>query len=209
MTTSDNSDFPTPSDETQWLAFRYVLDEMTAEEREAFEHSLEDDPNRCESVAIAVQLVQAIADSETSDQPMIASSDADSLRVRLGFIGASLLACVVVITLWLIPQPRRIAELQPQFDPPRNSADRKPGKPDEQTHLEQVDDSRAGQLLSFWTRSKFEIEPAEVESSDEWTELVESTDTDIEAGHEFGWMLAAVSKDAKTSADPRSPSIEN
>lgn len=195
-----------PSDETQWLAFRYVLGEMTAEEIEAFEHSLQDDPKRCESVAIAVQSVRAVADSKTSDQPMISSSEAESFRVRWGFVGASLVACLIVVSLWLIPQPERIAELQPQLGPPATDAEAELASTDDQKPPIQVDDAVAGQLVSLWTRSSIEIDRPSTDSSDEWTELVPNEV--VESENEFGWMLAAVSQKTSPSSDTN-PSVEN
>ena len=44
-----------------WLAFRYVADEMSAEERQAFEQRLVEDQEAREEVARAVELAQAVA----------------------------------------------------------------------------------------------------------------------------------------------------
>ncbi len=206
---NEQSEPSSPSNETQWLAFRYVLGEMTPEEIEAFEHSLQDDPNRCESVAIAVQSVRAIADSESSDQPMIANTEAESIRVRWGFVGASLLACLIVVSLWLIPQPKRIAELQPKLKTPATPAETELTKADEQAPSIQVDDAVAGQLVSLWTRSSMEIDRPANDSGDEWTELATSPDEVIESDNEFGWMLAAVSDKTSASPDPAHRSVEN
>ncbi|WP_166825350.1 hypothetical protein [Thalassoroseus pseudoceratinae] len=207
-TSEQNAESGTPSDETQWLAFRYVLGELSPEEAEAFEHSLQDDPYRCESVAIAVQSIQAIADSEVIDQPMISSSEADNLRVRWGFAAASLLACVVVICLWLMPQPQRIAELQPKIRPPRMTDD--VTSPTEETSSTEtsVNDSMAGQLVSLWTRSSAEIDVVTAKLSEDWTDAEESASDSVAADNEFDWMLAAVANQPATTT-PGNATMEN
>ncbi len=49
-------------DELDWLAFRYISNEMTATEADAFEQRLANDQLAREAVARAVDLVQAVAD---------------------------------------------------------------------------------------------------------------------------------------------------
>ncbi|MBL8814482.1 MAG: hypothetical protein JNL58_00525 [Planctomyces sp.] len=49
-----------PSEELIWLAFRYVLNELSQPESEAFEQQLEDDESACLAVARATQLASAM-----------------------------------------------------------------------------------------------------------------------------------------------------
>lgn len=64
----------TPLD-LEWDAFRYVADEMTPEERTAFESRLADDVVAAEAVVAAVRLTQAVAAAETHCmQPTVAAT---------------------------------------------------------------------------------------------------------------------------------------
>ena len=61
---------PDTNDDLDWLAFRYVAEELSADEAAAFEGRLADDQAAREAVAVAVELAQAIASPTPSVIPM-------------------------------------------------------------------------------------------------------------------------------------------
>ena len=74
----------------EWLAFRYVTDELTELEREAFEVRLADDQAAREAVAAAVELTQAVVwvehESTVNARPVAAPTRPQRERTRRGAI---------------------------------------------------------------------------------------------------------------------------
>lgn len=92
----------------EWLAFRYVADELTELEREAFEARLADDQAAREAVAAAVDLTQAVAwvehESTAIARPAAAPTRPQRERTRrwtiaLGWMLAGSAACLAGLAL--------------------------------------------------------------------------------------------------------------
>lgn len=126
MQTTD--DQRTTSD-LDWLAFCYVANELSADERASFESRLADDQSACEAVARAVELVQAVALAETCERerPMPASITRRTTwprRLAWMSVGASAALVLVAAALgwqsisgWFAPPPAdrgRLAEVWSQ-----------------------------------------------------------------------------------------------
>ena len=65
-----NSKHILKNDELDWLAFRYIAGEMSAEEADVFEARLAVEQDAREAVASAVQLSQAVVSLSSLDQPI-------------------------------------------------------------------------------------------------------------------------------------------
>ena len=108
-TTPDSSG---PDDNLDWLAFRYIADELSATERTAFEALLENDQLAREAVAHAVQLALATQHVFADDAVRLAQRQA--VTAPAGYRGwysvalacGGLLALVVMNNLvWQVGQP--------------------------------------------------------------------------------------------------------
>lgn len=83
-----------PQDLT-WLAFRYISDEMTAEEQAAFEERLACDQQAREELAQVVELAQAAA-----VRPQVVTvTAAHSWSGRLGWMLSGTVACLLLISV--------------------------------------------------------------------------------------------------------------
>ena len=81
-----------------WLAFRYIANELTADEHEAFELRLADDAAACEALARAVELTDTIHAAETL-APVASSPPAALWRARLSWLAAGATAAAVLIAV--------------------------------------------------------------------------------------------------------------
>jgi hypothetical protein len=86
---------PNSNTDLDWLAFRYIADELPATEREAFELRLADDQLACEALARAVELADTIQAAE-SLSPVATSPPAASWKVRLSWLAAGATAAAVL-----------------------------------------------------------------------------------------------------------------
>lgn len=82
------------TDELAWQAFRYVAEEMSSEERAAFEVSLENDLAACEALAHAVELTTSVAMVERFTPAKVQSAHAVAAQSyqRLTWLAAGVLA---------------------------------------------------------------------------------------------------------------------
>jgi len=94
----------TKPDDLDWLAFCYIADELSPDEREAFESQLANDQGAREAVARAVDLTRAVAavDAEGRNLATPASLAARLWRRtgvagRLGWTAVAIAACLVVV----------------------------------------------------------------------------------------------------------------
>lgn len=81
-----------------WLAFRYIANELPVAEREAFELRLADDQAACEALARAVELADTIQAAE-SLSPVASSPPAVHWKTRLSWLAAGATAAAVLIGL--------------------------------------------------------------------------------------------------------------
>lgn len=89
-----------PDQDLDWLAFRYIADEMTDDERAAFEARLEQDQPAREAVAGSVELSQTLAAAEhLLESPVVASADRRAVwwrRVAWATIAGSVAVCITL-----------------------------------------------------------------------------------------------------------------
>lgn len=95
-------------DELDWLAFQYVIGELSEADRVAFELRLEDDQAAREAVARAVELSAAILVHPSAFQhPAVAglasAAPRGSIRKMAAWVGALAAAVLVGLALW--PKP--------------------------------------------------------------------------------------------------------
>lgn len=91
-----------------WVAFCYVADELSANDRESFEQRLAEDTNACEAVARAMRVAEAtsmafhsIADNSASVEPEISSRGRRNTRATAV---AATVAVVLVAMLSVMPR---------------------------------------------------------------------------------------------------------
>jgi len=92
-----------PVDDIDWLAFRYVANEMSNDEYEQFEERLFDDQTAREAVATAVELTQTIASIETVEQSVqVAARESNGKRrwQRATWIAAAIAGCLAIALGW-------------------------------------------------------------------------------------------------------------
>ncbi len=93
------------TEKLDWDAFRYITDEMTSVEVEAFEKQLSTDQASREAVADAVELVQAMASSSEHDKVSVATRERSHSRVsRLAWMTLGAVACLALMSVaqgWL------------------------------------------------------------------------------------------------------------
>lgn len=92
-----------PANEIDWLAFRYVANEMSNNEREQFEERLFDDQAAREAVASAVELTQTIAGIETVEHSVrVATRESNGKRPwqRATWIAAAIAGCLAIVLGW-------------------------------------------------------------------------------------------------------------
>lgn len=95
-------------EELDWLAFQYVMNELTEADRVAFELRLEDDQEAREAVARAVELSAAIRMQPSAIQrPTVAATASTMPRVSIHkmmlWVGTLAAAVLVALSLWLRP----------------------------------------------------------------------------------------------------------
>jgi hypothetical protein len=107
----NDSQASTDSD-LDWLAFQYVAGELLADESEAFELRLADDPSACEAVARAVQLLGTVAAAHSTAPTPVPQTSTVGLRWRRLAAVACVAALVVLgISLRLLQKPSAIDEV--------------------------------------------------------------------------------------------------
>lgn len=88
---------------TDWLAFRYVANEMSHDERQRFEERLSDDQAAREAVASAVELTQTIASIETVEHAVELSARnvfQNRRWQRATWTAAAMAGCLAVVLGW-------------------------------------------------------------------------------------------------------------
>ncbi|MFQ5731265.1 MAG: hypothetical protein ACE5KM_04840, partial [Planctomycetaceae bacterium] len=84
----------TPRDDLEWTAFRYVANELSAEEAAAFEQRLADDQAAREAVARCVEMTHAVvALAEAEEAHVLATPSAAGSRRGVW----SVVACVAAV----------------------------------------------------------------------------------------------------------------
>jgi hypothetical protein len=187
------------NDDLNWTAFLYISDELSAEERAAFETRLADDQAARDAVCRAVQMTGAVHSVLESEEKSLTPSPSPSgggeqrpLRGVPHFAVRALVAaaCIVVAAFalrsWLAPTDSVRTDL-PSGDRVAESDD-----------VESV----AGQLVSLWT-SASAPQGASAEASTGATNSADSavqTDVDIVIGRGDelevpDWLFAAVAKE--------------
>ncbi len=89
------------SSDLHWLAYRYVADEMSNDEREAFESRLAEDQAAREAVAASVELIGAVVMAER----LAPAARTRRPRVRTWYAAAACLALAVGGSVWAL-RPR-------------------------------------------------------------------------------------------------------
>jgi len=183
-------------DSLDWLAARYVLDELTAADRDAFEERLADDQAARDAVVQATELVVAVAEF---GRPAIGSHR--SVR-RLSRVGALAALSVLATTAALV------AVLVLPTDPQSDDLARRSPEPSESSDAEDVDD-----VVALWSISRVHemVGESDVASADlADSELIGGRGSyDLNAsGNSLEpptWMMAAVSLESEPT--PETPSL--
>ena len=168
--------------ELDWLAFRYVAGEMTAQEASELELRLADDQEAREAVCRAVGLAQRLADARPPEpdytRPVGCASDPVSRGIMsfrgrvaraVGWMAAG--AVAATLAFWLAPSSGRVST-EPALESSGRFEAARAGP------VERVPDAEAWGLL---------------QASDAWT------------AHTERWLSEAKSPIANDSPDPRNP----
>jgi hypothetical protein len=112
-------------EDLDWLAYRYVADELDGPDTYAFEARLEDDQDAREAVARAYALMHCIrvVESEHPDRVAAAANWRQRLRVREWAVAAAGLAACLVLTLALVRLPRPEHAMQSVAEPSADTRD--------------------------------------------------------------------------------------
>ncbi len=148
-------------DDLDWLAFRYVAAEMSAEEAARFEQRLGEDQECCEAVARAVELAGAVAIVSADHAVDAGRARAAAVRpdrsawwARAGWIGLGAAAALGGVLLFHAvrggPEPGLAERVAPG------------------SFAESLarDDAETVQLAQLWCQTREEIEPVD---GDDWT----------------------------------------
>lgn len=181
-------------DDQAWLAFRYVADELTAEEASTFELRLAEDQAAREAVAQAVELSAAVklAIGETiqSPEPVVCVAEARGFWSQKAWlqpaawmaVGAA--ACLAAVVCFYRPD---MDENQPVVAVVDGG--------------EEVEDSPAGSLAMVWAESRHsdsdELDPAATDHSLDHNAAAHADDDDPRVIAP-GWLLAAVTRGEMT-----------
>lgn len=168
-------------DDLNWLAFRYIADEMSDDERSRFDARLADDLAAQQAVAQAVELTQAIALSEAlekpalSREPVATTSQSQTWLRRAVWMAAGASACLALVVAF-----------QAQFFPRGNDV---PSADSQELAI------AWGETLADWSTevsaNEAVIEEEEASLTQAITELVTQNEEeeDLETP---SWMLIAV-----------------
>jgi hypothetical protein len=160
------------AEQLDWEAFRYITEEMTSVEIEAFEQRLATDQAAREAVAEAVELTQAIASCEHDSVSVATRERTPTRAARLAWMTLGALACLMLITAVQTWKPNGNAPI----DPPS---------------------AASNQLAELWSKARDESQEDDWQAG--WfTESEDTTSLDSAKEHEDvtaapSWMLAAVS----------------
>lgn len=200
-----------PPDSLDWLAFRYIADEMSADERELFESRLGDDQSAREAVARIVEVTQAVSlvEAAASDQRtlersspvVIARADRRTWLTALGWMTVGSIVCLAVLLSadqWSkqrFGDVRQIARSTREDVPPQLaivwSETRRTAEPEDGASSGASSD---GVDYSSEVREDLAEEPA-------WTDPMSSSPAETPS-----WMIAAVAEDgAAVTPAPTSP----
>lgn len=173
----------TPREELDWLAFRYVANELSEGEAAEFERRLADDQSAREAVARSVQLTHAVV--SLAEPAVTAGSRRPSGRQQVwAWIGLGAAAAAVCLAFWL----GRPGSAPSPID--TDSADHKVAinrvKPSGASIREDV----VGKVITAWTRLDESIEPGPPAVVEEPAQALAETES-AEDG-QFDWVVAAL-----------------
>ena len=175
-----------PNEDLDWLAYRYVNDELGEEQRESFEQRLLEDQEAREMVASAVELSHAMHAAVHSNSVAPASAVVWQ-RVAAAALTVAAAAVALVVLQWGPWQ--NIAPRQPSLaSAPQVPA---PSAPDSMDPVQPADPVAAvdGALAEMWAMQLAETEP-ETPPVDRSTWQESETEDDEAAINQ--WMWAAV-----------------
>ena len=98
-------------EELDWLAFRYLANELNESEQEAFEDRLADDQSAREAVARAVELTQTLSAARELDEIVVRSAEApapatkgrSAWSVPAAWMSVGAAACLLLVAAWSLP----------------------------------------------------------------------------------------------------------
>lgn len=198
MYSSEKQLTPEQANDVEWLAFCYVADEMSADERARFESRLSSDQAAREAVATAVELTQTIAAAEPIEQTVeLAPRRFDRVVFwqRATWIATTTAACLaVVLGYQLVSQVLQQGDRAAGFAGQKEAGD---GEADElaQAWLEAGDDESLDDSSADQAPPQAATETA---GGDELVGIFEADD--VEAPD---WMLAAVNGLSAEAMDKR------
>jgi len=178
-----------------WLAFRYVAGELTADEALRFEHTLAEDQAAREAVAAAVELGSAVCSvyAQPIHQPSIDRSPGMLRPAAWMSVGAAV--SLAIVLAWQI------------FGGDHHGAGGNGGAVAGRT-ADDVDGSRdAGLLAAAWAQAGLD---AELDEQEGWLApdvalFQEEANTEGEVIETPEWLLAAVADDEPDMTVPKEP----
>ncbi len=94
---------PEEYNELDWLAFQYLTDELSEDERQAFEARLADDQFAREALAKSVDLTQTLAAAESFEQPKPAAREVERRAIRwqrVAWFSATMAGCLALALVY-------------------------------------------------------------------------------------------------------------
>jgi hypothetical protein len=193
--------------ELSWCAFRYIADEMSADEQARFEEQLAVDQQAREAVALAVELAHGLAAVPERPAVVAPSRRKRRLRVRLAWSAAAAIAVCFAFALgWQLGGPEE------QGLVPGPLAER--GLPADDQSVS--DPGVAAELVSLWVQADAADAQQFSASANGRRELMAVASPEIgadgpaESSLEVpGWMWAAVMSDLPPASDQPADWEEN
>ena len=181
--------------ELAWSAFRYIADEMSADEQARFEEQLATSQQAREAVALAVELTHGIA--AAPERPTVVPSRRKRrVRVRLAWAAAAAAAVCAAFVLGR------------QSGEPREPIAAPVSQPVAERSTPADDAGVAAELVSFWVRADAADAELSSSSANSGRELIAVASPESGAdplGESSldgpGWMWAAVMADLPAGSD--------
>ena len=180
-------------EELDWLAFRYLANELSEAEHEAFEDRLAEDQTAREAVARGVELTETLSAARELDEIVVRSAEApappagrSAWSIPAAWMSVGAAACLLLVALWSMGTGTK----------PENS-EKTVAANAKALELARAWSSARDEFAvhegTFWDRDPVRSQPSHVELP---TSPETTSDEDLDMDPMPSWMLSAVAAEA-------------